>query len=112
MKTATNSFSVSRLTDSDLRNLHLAIAEEISKRERKREEEREKWLDDYYYAFLDHPNATAIQVGDTTVVAFYTCNAGMHMGTAKPVHGDVFNRKVGVAVAYAKAYGYAIPDYI
>lgn len=112
MKTTTNSFSVSRLTDSDLRNLRIAVAEEISKRERKREEERRKWIDGYYFAFINHPNATAIQVDDTTIVAVYARNTGMHMGTAKPVRGDVFNREVGLAVAYAKAFGDIIPDYI
>lgn len=112
MKTTTNSFSVSRLTDSDLRNLRLAVEEEISKRERKREEERRKWIDGYYFAFINHPNATAIQVGDTTIVAVYARNTGMHMGTAKPVRGDVFNREVGLAVAYAKAFGDTIPDFI
>lgn len=112
MKTTTNSFSVSKLTDSDLRNLRSAVAEEISKRERKREEERQKWIDGYYCAFLNHPNATAIQVGDTTVVAAYARNIGMRIGTAKPVHGDVFNREVGLAVAFAKAFDAIIPDYI
>lgn len=111
MKT-TNSFALSRLTDSDLRNLRFAVAEEISKRERKREEERQKWIDGYYYAFLNHPNATSIQMGDTTIVAVYARNTGMHIGTAKPVRGDVFNREVGLAVAYAKAFDTVIPDYI
>jgi hypothetical protein len=112
MKTTTNCFSVSRLTDSDLHNLLFAVEEEFSKRRRKREEERQKWIDGYYYAFINHPNATAIQVGDTTVVAAYARNTGMHIGTAKPVHGDVFNREVGLAVAYAKAFDTVIPDYI
>ena len=115
MKT-TNSFALSRLADGDLRNLRIAVAEEISKRERKRErkreEERRKWIDGYYFAFINHPNATAIQVGDTTIVAVYARNTGMHMGTAKPVRGDVFNREVGLAVAYAKAFGESIPDFI
>ena len=111
MKT-TNSFALSKLTDGDLRNLCFAVAEEMSKRERKREEERRKWIDGYYFAFINHPNATAIQVGDTTIVAAYARNTGMHIGTAKPVHGDVFNREVGLAVAYAKAFGDTIPDYI
>ena len=111
MKT-TNSFALSRLTDSDLRNLRFAVAEEISKRERKREEERQKWIDGYYYAFLNHPNATSIQMGDTTIVAVQARNTGMHIGTAKPARGDVFNREVGLAVAYAKAFDTVIPDYI
>ena len=112
MKTTTNSFSVSRLTDSDLRNLRFAVAEEISKRERKREEERRKWIDGHYFAFLNYPNATSIQVGDTTIVAVYARNTGVRIGTAKPVHGDVFNKEVGLAVAYAKAFGDTIPDFI
>ena len=111
MKTV-NSFALSRLTDGDLSRLLTECMMEQERRERKRAEERQKWVDGYYYAFLNHPNATAIQVGDTTVVAAYARNTGMHIGTAKPVHGDVFNREVGLAVAYAKAFGDIIPDYI
>lgn len=111
MKTV-NSFSLSRLTDGDLSRLITECMMEQERRERKREEERQEWVDGYYYAFLSHPNATAIQVGDTTVVAVYARNTGMHIGTAKPVHGDVFNREVGLAVAYAKAFDTIIPDYI
>lgn len=111
MKTI-NSFALSRLTDGDLSRLITECMMEQERRECKRREERQKWVDGYYYAFLNHPNATAIQVGDTTVVAVYARNTGMHIGTAKPVHGDVFNREVGLAVAYAKAFGDIIPDYI
>lgn len=111
MKTV-NSFSLSNLTDSDLSRLAAECAMEQERRERKRKEERKKWVDGYYYAFLAHPNATAIQVGDATVVAAYARNTGMRIGTAKPVHGDVFNREVGIAVAYAKAFGDQIPDFI
>ena len=108
----TTSFSLTNLTDSDLSRLMSECHAEQKRREERRAAERRKWVDGYYYAFLSHPNATAIQVGDTTVVAVYTRNTGMHIGTAKPVHGDVFNREVGVAVAYAKACGSQIPDYI
>ena len=34
------------------------------------------------------------------------------MGTARPVHGDKFDKAVGIAVAYAKAIGIQVPDYI
>ena len=111
MKTV-NSFALSRLTDGDLSRLITECMMEQERREHRREEERQKWVDGYYCAFLNHPNATAIQVGDTTVVAIYARNTGMHIGTAKPVHGDVFNREVGIAVAYAKAFDTIIPDYI
>ena len=111
MKTI-NSFSLSKLTDSDLSRLLIECGMEQARREERRAAERQKWVDGYYYAFLNHPNATSIQVGDTTIVAVYARNTGMHIGTAKPVHGDVFNREVGLAVAYAKAYGDTIPNYI
>ena len=111
MKTI-NSFSLSNLTDSDLFRLAAECMMEQERRENKRKEERQKWVDGYYYAFLNHPNATAIQVGDTTVVAVYARNTGMHIGTAKPIHGDVFNREVGIAVAYAKALNTSIPEFI
>ena len=107
MKTV-NTFALSRLTDSDLSRLATECMMEQERRERKRKE-HDRWIDGYYRAFLNHPNATSIQVGDTTI---YSRNTGMHIGTAKPVHGDVFNREVGLAVAYAKAHGDTIPDYI
>lgn len=108
----TTSFSLSNLTDSDLSRLASECAMEQKRREERRAAERQKWIDGYYYAFINHPNATAIQVGDTTVVAVYARNTGMHIGTAKPVHGDVFNREVGIAVAYAKALNTSIPKFI
>lgn len=111
MKTV-NSFALSKLTDADLSRLLVECGMEQARREERRAAERQKWVDGYYYAFLSHPNATAVQVGDTTVVAVYARNTGMHIGTAKPVHGDVFNREVGLAVAYAKAFDTVIPDYI
>lgn len=111
MKTI-NSFSLSNLTDSDLSRLMSECRTEQKRREERRTAERQKWIDGYYFAFINHPNATAIQVGDTTVVAVYARNTGMHIGTAKPVHGDVFNREVGLAVAYAKAFDTIIPNFI
>ena len=111
MKTV-NSFSLSNLTDADLSRLMSECRTEQKRREERRAAERQKWIDGYYYAFINHPNATAIQVGDTTVVAVYARNTGMHIGTAKPVHGDVFNREVGIAVAYAKALNTSIPEFI
>lgn len=110
MKTTT--FCISNLTNADLSRLMSECYTEQKRREERRSAERQKWIDGYYYAFLSHPNATATQVGDTTVVAAYARNTGMHIGTAKPVHGDVFNREVGIAVAYAKAFGTIIPDFI
>ena len=107
-----NIFVLSELTDADLLALMSNISEERERRERKRKEERQKWINHYYYRFLSHPNATSIQVDETIVVAFYERNTGMHIGTAKPIKGDAFDMEVGIAVAYAKAVGDKIPDFI
>ena len=109
---ATNSFSLSKLTDNELLTLASNICEERQHRERKRKEERDRWVDGYYYAFLNNPNASVAQVGETTVVALWSRNLGLRMGTATPVHGDVFDHNTGIAVAYAKAVGDKIPDFI
>lgn len=109
MKT-TNTFDLSKLTDNDLSKL---IAECVMEQERReREEERDRWIGGYYCAFLNHPNASVIHVGETTVLALWSRNLGLKMATATPVRGDVFDHNTGVAVAYAKAVGDEIPDYI
>ena len=110
MKTAT--FSLTNLTDAELSRLMKECHSEQKQREERRASARKKWIEGYFHAFLNHPNATVIQVGDTTVVAAYAHNTGMHIGTAKPVHGDVFDKKVGIAVAYAKAFNTIVPDFI
>ena len=112
-----NIFALSELTDADLRTLMSNISEERERRERKRKEhkckkERQKWINRYFYSFLCHPNATYIQIDETIVAAFYERNTGMHIGTAKPIKGDAFDIEVGIAVAYAKALGDKIPNYI
>ena len=108
----TNSFSLSKLTDNELLTLASNICEERQRRERKRAEERDRWIGGYYCAFINNPNASVAQVGETTVVALWSRNLGLRMGTATPVHGDVFDHNTGIAVAYAKAVGDKIPDFI
>ena len=107
-----NSFSLSKLTDSDLSRLLIECGLEQARREERRAVERKQWVESMYYAFMAHPNATSIQVDNVTVVSVFNRNTGMRMATARPVHGDTFDRAVGVAVAYAKAIGVTIPDYI
>lgn len=110
MKTTT--FSLTNLSDAELSRLMNECNTEQKRREERRTFERKKWIDGYFYAFFNHPNAVTIQIGDTTVVAAYARNTGIHIGTAKPVHGDVFDEKVGIAVAYAKAFDTKVPDFI
>lgn len=110
MKTTT--FSLTNLTDSDLSRLLAECQREIDQREQHRTTERKRWIESCYYGFMSHPNASFTQMGDATVVAVYSRTKGIVMGTARPVHGDKFDKAVGIAVAYAKAIGVPVPDYI
>lgn len=105
-------FSLTDMTDAELSRLVSECNIEQKQREKYKTVKREKWVKSYFNGYLSHPNASAIQIGDTTVVAAYERDNGMHIGTAKPVHGDVFDKKVGIAVAYAKAFGTIVPDFI
>ena len=110
MKTTT--FSVINLTDTDISRLLAECQRELERREQHRATERKRWVESCYYHFMSHPNASLIQMGDVIVVAVYSKNKGIVMGTARPVHGDTFDMVVGTAVAYAKAIGVPVPDYI
>ena len=106
------SYSVSRMTDTDLNTLYNTILAEKATRQKHREENRAGWIQSHYYAFMSHPNAAAVVVDDATVGAVYNSYNGIQTATARPVHGDVYDDDTGIAVAYAKAIGIAIPDYI
>ena len=110
MKTTT--FSVTNLTDTDISRLLAECQRELERRENQRTTERKRWVESCYYGFMSHPNASLIQMGDVIVVAVYSRVKGIVMGTARPVHGDKFDKAVGIAVAYAKAIGVPVPDYI
>ena len=45
-------------------------------------------------------------------MATYSRYDGMKIGTAYPINGDAYDHDIGIAVAYAKAMGERIPDYI
>lgn len=114
MRTTTNncSFSVSRLTDSDLVALFNACASEMASREERKSKQREHWIEMWYAEYLNRYDTDCLVVGKRTIVATYDEYNGMRIGTAYPIHGDEFDARTGIAVAYAKAIGIAIPDYI
>lgn len=115
MKTITydrNAFSLTKLTDTELVILAKELSAEQSRRAEENENRRRGWVNLHYYSYLNHPNASFIQIGETTIVAIYDRNFGTRIGKATPVHGDVFNRNTGIAVAYAKAKNEKIPDFI
>jgi hypothetical protein len=106
------SFAVSRLTDSDLVTLFNACASEMASRKERKSKQREHWIGMFYAEYLDWHEASHLVIGKRTIVAIYDEYNGMRIGTSYPIHGDEFDARTGIAVAYAKAIGIAIPDYI
>ena len=114
MYTTTNncSFTVSRLTDSDLVALFNACTSEMASREERKSKRREHWIEGRYAEYLNRYDTDHLVVGKRTIVATYDEYHGMRIGTSYPIHNDEYDAKTGIAVAYAKAIGIAIPDYI
>lgn len=110
MKTTT--FSLSNLTDTDLSNLFNSCATELQKRADQRAKRRNDWIQNHYWAFVSHPNASVQVVGNRTILALYSRYDGVKIGTSYPINDDVYDEVTGIAVAYAKAMGERIPDYI
>lgn len=105
-------FSLSNLTDTDLTNLFNSCASEMAKREEHRAKRRKDWITNYYWGFMGHPNASVHTCEKRTIVATYNRYDGVKIGTAYPINGDEYDHETGVAVAYAKALGEPIPNYI
>lgn len=106
------SFAISRLTDSDLIALFNACASEMASREERKSKQREHWIDTRYAEYLNRYDTDCLVVGKRTIVATYDEYNGMRIGTSYPINNDEYDARTGIAVAYAKAIGIAIPDYI
>ena len=106
------SYSVSRMTDDALADFLKAIVTEQTVREKKKAIKRKEWIDEWYTEFMNRYDTVSITRGELTIVATFDEYNGQRIGTAYPVKGDKFDSKTGIAVAYAKAIGIAIPDYI
>jgi hypothetical protein len=104
-----NQFCVSKYTDSDLQALQKAVQSEIAKRENDRRRSREEWIRRYYDGAC---HRAAIEVIGKSVVVAVIRNGSIHMAKTQPVKGDVFDMRTGVAVAYCKAMGLRVPDFI
>lgn len=107
-----STFSVSNLTDTDLSNLFHSCADELQKRADQRTKRRNEWIQSHYWAFVGRPNASIQVIGKRTILALYSRYDGVKIGTAYPINGDVYDHETGVAVAYAKALGESIPEFI
>lgn len=63
----------------------------------------DKWFNRYRFDFAVHMNT----MGSITAVELYG-----KVGISKPCNGDKYDKKTGIAVAYAKARSVDIPEYI
>ena len=78
-----------------------------------RAEKRKKWVAKMFAEYCREEHATHAVHGRTTYVAIYEeCSGEMYTGFSTAVHSDVYDWETGVAVAYAKAVGNIIPEYI
>lgn len=91
----------------DLYRIFWEITEELERREA----QRAAWIDRYYTDFI-YDRASFQCAGDVVVVAVVNRNSTLSMATARPVKGDIYDEKTGIAVAYAKCLGHTIPDFI
>ena len=82
---------------------------------------RKQWIDSHYddaiaaAQTLDDYNTNIAHIKfckDVTIFIRHWENNDDDIGVAAPRHGDKYDRKTGIAVAYAKAMGEAVPDYI
>lgn len=104
-----DALSLESMTDKDLNDLHLSVCAERIRRADKKTK-RENWVNKYYNQY-QNSTARAIWVGETVVVAVKWMGH-IKMATATPVKGDKCDTHTGIAVAYAKACGERIPDFV
>lgn len=78
-------------------------------------EPRQEWIDEWYAKAM-----TAEVDGDVfikhckeaTIAVSYGANVHDEIVCSAPRHGDKYDYKIGIAVAYAKLMGKPIPDFI
>lgn len=101
---------LSKWSDADLAELRHLINEETCDRERKRRQKRYEWVNKYMEMFRAN-RGEYTRIGDTIVAAAHR-GWSIGIGKSTPIDGDVFDLNTGIAVAYAKALGDRIPDFI
>ena len=77
-------------------------------------EPRQDWIDMWYkraMTAVDHIGSCSLKFcKDTTIMV--ERGPFPNITTSAPRHGDKYDRKTGIAVAYAKMRGETVPDYI
>ena len=76
-------------------------------------DKRQEWIDKYYNLAKRMANAGTYVIKHCKEVCYVIpCNYAGDAASATPRHGDKYDYKTGVAVAFAKAFGDRVPDYI
>lgn len=109
-KSETNTFALSKLSDSALSILQQDVNEEIIRREALKQKRRRDWIENMLREF--HMRAGSYVKMDNTVVVVVRWNGAVRIGKTTPTKNDKFNLETGVAVAFAKAIDGPIPDFI
>lgn len=108
-----NSISFNALDDKSLSVLYANLAREINARAEAKAVKRERWAREVYNRYLAHPHSVMRQIGEITIVSTYNDFYNvLSIGVSRPANNDKYNERIGVAVAFAKAIGEPIPDYI
>lgn len=108
-----NSISYKSLDDKSLEVLYANLTREINARAEAKAAKRERWVREVFTNYLAHPHSTMKQIGEITIVSTYNDFYNvLSIGVSRPANNDKYNERVGVAVAFAKAIGEPIPDYI
>lgn len=108
-----NSISFKTLDDKSLEVLYANLTREINARAEAKAAKRKLWVSTMVNRYLYHSHSASKQIGKITIVSVYDdYYKGVSIGTSRPINNDKFNGEVGIAVAFAKALGEPIPDYI
>ena len=107
-----HSLSFNSLSDKALNTLYKDVCREINARAEAKVAKRAQWVRQMCNRFQSHPNSAYMQIGEITVVSVYSRYSGMGIGKARLCKDDKYNLEVGIAVAFAKACGEPVPDYI
>lgn len=99
------------ISDKELTRRIIELQNELAQRAQERADRRKKWVYRMLQEYINHPFASSRVVDEVTVMAVYS-RGKLSMAQSTPVRGDIYNKQVGIAVAFAKAMGYPIPDYI
>ena len=78
-------------------------------------DQRQDWIDRMYERAMTARDNELIFIKhcqNTTVIANYSLWNPSEIALSAPRHGDKYDRKTGIAVAYAKISGERVPDFI